>query len=200
MAGLLGGLFGGGGDDAPKANTPAMSEATQNLISRSAKEGEEKTPEQFAQERMAGVESAAKLPSFEGVRSSEAGMGMGNQAALKAIHGRQASLLSKDLNRMKNQASIAGQQDKLLATKRAQVHLQAQQNVASQAHQAQMAAYNAEKQARGGVLRSVLGLAGTVGGMLVGGPAGAAIGGQVGGMLGGGAGGGGGSLGPQMTE
>lgn len=200
MGGLLGGLFGGGGDDSPKANIPALSEATQNLISRSSKEAEEKTPEQFAQERMSGVESAAKLPGFEGIKSAEAGMGMSNQAALKAIHGRQANLLSKDLTRMKNQATISGQQDKLLATKRAQTHLQAQQNVASQAYQAQMAAHNAEKQARGGVLRSVLGLAGTVGGMLVAGPAGAAIGGQLGGMMGGGAGGGGGSLGPQMTE
>ena len=102
----------------------------------------------------------------------------------KAIRSRYQGLLQGNLERLKQSGDVDAFAIKSNRLQQAEQVAKARQQINMQNYQRQMQAFIANQQARSQALSSVFGLAGTVGGAIVGGPGGAAVGSQVGSMAG----------------
>lgn len=101
-----------------------------------------------------------------------------------AIQGRYQSLLNKAQTGIQSQGDQTAYQMKAQQLQQAQSVMSARQQIDTQNFQRQMDAYTQNQKARSQAIGAIFGLAGTVGGAMVGGPAGAVVGGSVGSKMG----------------
>ena len=172
------GFLGGDEDELRHAN-PDLDPETQRLIHRQTARAA-RPDSDFIDEDMAGVDQRAALAATQaGQQGRERAYG-GDQAALSdAIHRKASRAYSRDLGAFSGQV----QRDaplKAFAARDAATRQEANfERVRREQRAVNMRAQANEEAARNQALSQILGLAGTVGGFLLAGPAGGAAGGMV---------------------
>lgn len=152
---------------------------TADLV-RSRQADLKKTDEQVGQELTAGIDTAAvkelgaQPPSFVGPQDLD--------AALAARRGRGFETVTRDV---KEKAKSAGRQTNLDRQSSMASYAAKRDATRAAAYDKKIADQQAQAAQRSAAISSILGTAGTIGGMIAGGPAGASIGGQVGQSAGG---------------
>ena len=131
---------------------------------------------------MSGV--GADAPDTSGLSQSDAAMGFSGGGVRQALSNRASKYFNQDVNRIRQEAKLQASSQGLQDSNAAQGYLMGRQKL-------EMAKYNREKEreranqaARAQAITSILGVAGTVGGAMIGGPPGAMAGSAIGQGLG----------------
>lgn len=168
MAGLLSNIL--GEEDELQARKVNLDPQTDQLINQSA-QGSMQNSGQLHAQAMEGTQDAMSFLPQEG---------MGNVAMSGALTNKYRQLAQNDIDKLSLQQKYLSGQRKAQRLRQSAQQAQARQQVTNDNYRRVVDAYNANMAARAQVISSVLGLAGTVGGAVVGGPAGAVVGSQAG--------------------
>lgn len=146
-----------------------------------------KTLDETAAESMQGAESAggALQPQASQFDQQSTALGMANPADLSQVLQKRANKkYSSDIIKLQNKSKLEAGDRMNERQKMAMQNLQAQNALHQEKYNNALANEKAKKAARGQMLGSVLGIAGTLGGMAAGGAGGAKVGGAAGSGLG----------------
>lgn len=170
------GLLNGGGD-APERKNIELDAGTQELMAAQTAQAQE-TPEQIADRLTKGLPEQAS--GFN--QASEFSNKFGSQVDpySQALSNRFSRKMGDEQALMKSRARAAAPEQILQAQDRARRGAQAKAGMALQQQAAKYEAIAAKKNARAQMMGTIMGIAGTVGGAAIGGPAGAAAGGSIG--------------------
>lgn len=142
------------------------------------------TPDQIAQKTMSGAAESGNMINPEGLIQQDAAMGMNTAGMRQALSNRASKYFGADLNKLKTESKIRGYEQKSQDIHQQQGYLEGMRKLQLAKYQREKQADIANQAARAQAIGSILGVAGTVGGAMIGGPAGAAAGSQLGGMAG----------------
>jgi len=175
--GLLDGLFGGGDDEVKYTPTP-LDQGGQGLINAQFDRSQDSTQNAIAR-RTANID---QTPELMGGGNDAASLGMhGTEGLSRAIMNRQKQRRGEGITKLKTGAELAGFDDRFKDLETAKNSQLAAQKIKNRNNEMVWKAQAANVEARGAILRNLLGVGGTIAGAIVAGPAGAIAGSQLGG-------------------
>lgn len=160
-----------GGEDIQSTNV-AVDPRTESQLNRLTQEAA-RSSQDLASEANQGLDDSAKA-IVAADKSYLKRLGENDGAVSKAIQKRYENLLGSDIKRLRAQGEVQARLDRGKNLEQAAAVAQARNNINMQNWQRQMQAHQANQAARSQAIASVFGLAGTVGGALIAGPAGRA--------------------------
>ncbi len=184
MAGFFDKLVSTQRDDSDdvKYNPVGLDAGSMGIID-STYERSKMTPDQIHQRNMQGVNEAAAsmAPTAERIQGGRTSLGSeATVGSAQAIASKYKAKLGADLGRLQANDQLKSKTDSFKQSAQAMQALAMKQQVENENYKMAMKAWMANEEARAAAIGDMLGLAGTVGGAMVGGPAGAMAGNQAG--------------------